>query len=162
MLNFLWNSISLVALKKGASSHITGDIFFWCLTEGAELVSDDNSSILNINILLFLLRTEKKTDDFSAIIFHHRSIKLSDLPEKRDENQLYIYFNLESQARFIRPDLKSLKNFFNLSMTFRLNADIPYFYGEFLQVADHPLPDSASPNLKCQALERQRCQALER
>ena len=140
MLNFLWNSLCLVALKIGASSHITGNIFFWCLTEGAELVSDDNSSILNIHILLFLLRTEKKTDDFSAIIFHHRSIKLSDLPEKRDENQLYIYFNLESQARFIRPDLKSLKNFFNLSMTFRLNADIPYFYGEFVQVADHPSP----------------------
>ena len=25
-------------------------------------------------------------------------------------------------------------------MTFRLNADIPYFYGEFLQVAQHPSP----------------------
>ena len=73
-------------------------------------------------------------------MFHHRSIKLSDLPVKRDKSQLYTYFNLESQGRFIRPDLKSLKKFFNLSMTFRLNADIPYFYGEFVQVAQHPRP----------------------
>ena len=80
------------------------------------------------------------TEDFSAIIFHHRSIKLSDLPDKRDEKQLYIYFNVESQARFIRPEFKSLKNFFNLSMTFRLNADFPILYGEFVQVADHPSP----------------------
>ena len=71
-------------------------------------------------------------------MFHHRNIKLSDLPVKRHENQLYIYFNVESQARFIRPDFKSLKNFFNLSMTFRLNADIPLLYGEFVQVAQHP------------------------
>ena len=80
------------------------------------------------------------TEDFSAIIFHHRSIKFSDLPDKRDEKQLYIYFNVESQARFIRPEFKSLKNFFNLSMTFRLNADFPILYGEFVQVDDHPSP----------------------
>ena len=95
---------------------------------------------MNIHISLKLLRTEKMTEDFSAIIFHHRSIKLSDLPDKRDEKQLYIYFNVESQARFIRPEFKSLKNFFNLSMTFRLNADFPILYGEFVQVADHPSP----------------------
>ena len=89
-------------------------------------------------ILHIILRTDQRTEDFSAIMFHHRSIKLSDLPDRREENQLYIYFNLESQARFLRPDLKSLKNFFNLSMTFRLNADIPYRYGEFVQVAPHP------------------------
>ena len=71
-------------------------------------------------------------------MFHHRNIKLSDLPFKRHANQLYLYFNLESQARFLRPDLKSLKNFFNLSMTFRLNADIPLLYGEFVQFAQHP------------------------
>ena len=71
-------------------------------------------------------------------MFHHRNIKLSDLPFKRHANQLYLYFNLESHARFLRHDLKSLKNFFNLSMTFRLNADIPLLYGEFLQVAQHP------------------------
>ena len=71
-------------------------------------------------------------------MFHHRNIELSDLPVKRHESQLYIYVNVESQARFIRPDFKSLKNFFNLSMTFRLNADIPLLYGEFVQVAQHP------------------------
>ena len=91
-------------------------------------------------ILSNISRTEKKTNDFSAFIFHHRNINLSDLPVKRDEKQLYIYFNLESPSLFIRPDLKSLKNFFNLSMTFRLNADFPILYGEFVQVADHPSP----------------------
>ena len=71
-------------------------------------------------------------------MFHHQGIKLSDLPLNREESQLYIYFNLESQARFLRPDFKSLKNFFNLSMTFRLNADIPYLYGGFVQIVQHP------------------------
>ena len=85
-----------------------------------------------------MFRTEQNTDDFSAFLFHHGDIKLSDLPVKRHENQLYVYFNHESQARFLRPDLKTLKNFFNLSMTFRLNSDIPYAYGEFVQVAPHP------------------------
>ena len=91
-------------------------------------------------ILSNISRTEKKTNDFSAFIFHHRNINLSDLPVKRHEKQLYIYFNVESQARFIRPEFKSLKNFFNLSMTFRLNADFPLLYGEFVQVAPHPRP----------------------
>ena len=63
---------------------------------------------------------------------------MSDLPVTRCQNQHYVYFNLESPARFIRHDFKTLQNFFNLSMTFRLNADIPYRYGEFLQVAPHP------------------------
>ena len=83
-------------------------------------------------------RTEGKTEDFSALLFHHKNIKLSDLPVKREKNQLYIYFNLESPALLLRPELKSLRNFFNLSMTFQLNADIPYLYGEFVQVAQHP------------------------
>ena len=68
----------------------------------------------------------------------HRSIQLSDLPVKREKSQLYVYFNLESQGRFLRPDFKLLQTFFNLSMTFQLNADIPYLYGEFVQVAQHP------------------------
>ena len=88
--------------------------------------------ILYFSISYTHVRTEQKTEDFSAIIFHHQGIKLTDLPLNRMENQLYIYFNLESQPQFLRPDLKSLKSFFNLSMTFRLNADIPYLYGEIV------------------------------
>ena len=82
-------------------------------------------------------RKEEKTEEFSALLFHHRNIKMSDLPVKRKEDQLYIYFNLESPAQFVRPDFKSLKNFFNLSMNFRLNADIHVNYGGFVQVAQH-------------------------
>ena len=75
-------------------------------------------------------------------MFHHRSIKLSDLPVKRDKSQLYTYFNLESQGRFLRPDFKSILNFFNLSMNFRLNADIHINYGRFVQVAQHSQSDN--------------------
>ena len=68
----------------------------------------------------------------------HRNIKLSDLPDRRQKNQLYVYFNHESPARFGRPGLKALKNFFNLSMTYRVSSDISYGYGEFVRVVQHP------------------------
>ena len=38
----------------------------------------------------------------------------------------------------LHPDFLPLGNYFNLSMTYRLNADIPHRYGRFVQVAPHP------------------------
>ena len=45
-----------------------------------------------------LYRKYTNIDNFNAIIFHERNLKLSDLPSRRKSQQSYIHFNLESPA----------------------------------------------------------------
>ena len=83
----------------------------------------------------------KKMEDFEAVIFqHYYHSNLSDLPVKRNANQYYVYYNIESPAitDMVLQDFHSLANYFNLSMTYRLNADISHRYGRFVQVDQHP------------------------
>ena len=80
----------------------------------------------------------KKMEDFEAVIFqHYYHSNLSDLPVKRNANQYYVYYNIESPAitDMVLQDFHSLANYFNLSMTYRLNADIVHRYGRFVQVS---------------------------
>ena len=75
-------------------------------------------------------------DRFAAILFHQRSLTLKDLPRKRDPRQLYVHWSLESPVHsfYDLTDLKYLQNFFNLSMTYRLDSDISVPYGSIKQV----------------------------
>ena len=59
---------------------------------------------------------------------------------KRRPGQFYIYYNIESPAITEKKltDFSPLANYFNLSMTYRLKADIVYRYGRFVQLAPHP------------------------
>ena len=89
---------------------------------------------------------------FNAIIFHERDLKPTDLPHVRPPDQLYIHFNLESPAYQSQGktaitsvdkftfflDLSSFFEFFNLSMSYRLDADIRHGYGELVEVSPHP------------------------
>ena len=83
----------------------------------------------------------KKIEDFDAVIFHHyHHSNLSDLPVRRKSRQFYIYYNIESPAITdkLLPDYHSLSNYFNLSMTYRLEADIVHHYGRFVRLSQPP------------------------
>ena len=75
-------------------------------------------------------------DKFAAILFHQRSLTLKDLPSRRDPRQFYVHWSMESPVHsfYDLTDLKYLQNFFNLSMTYRLDSDISVPYGSIKQV----------------------------
>ena len=83
----------------------------------------------------------KKIEDFDAVIFHHFfHYNLSDLPVRRKSRQFYIYANIEGPVMTdkLLPDYHSLSNYFNLSMTYRLDADIVQQYGRFVRLSQPP------------------------
>lgn len=74
-------------------------------------------------------------DQFDAIIFHgpefYSTIPLN-YPFKRSEKQSYVYFSLETPIKY--PVSHNLDNFFNLTMTYRFDSDIPRFYFEMVDM----------------------------
>jgi len=72
---------------------------------------------------------------FDALVFHERNLKPKDLPEARQHSQLYVHYNLEAPfwSLIIGNDL--FTNYFNISMSYRNDADLHLRYGE-LQVYD--------------------------
>ncbi|XP_039307568.1 alpha-(1,3)-fucosyltransferase C isoform X2 [Solenopsis invicta] len=84
-------------------------------------------------------------EDYDAILFHGNEMSVFDVPRKRRTMQFYVYVNLESPAnRDILP--KYRKSYFNLTMTYRLDSDIPWTYdiienvktGEFVAPSKNP------------------------
>ena len=69
-------------------------------------------------------------------MFHQRTLNLEDLPSRRDPSQYYVHWTIESPAwnSLDRTDLKHFSNFFNLTMSYRLDADFPAPYGSIKQV----------------------------
>merc|ERR1711970_702053 len=79
---------------------------------------------------------------FDAIMFHQRSFSWRDAPnpEERRAGQRYIHWMFESPAHLnydITP-LSELSNYFNWSMTYRLDSTFPAPYGSFENIAPHP------------------------
>ncbi|KAK0094692.1 hypothetical protein PV326_010292 [Microctonus aethiopoides] len=93
-----------------------GDIFKNCpeLNSGNNCYATHDRNIINI-------------ENYNAILFHGSELLINDLPNKRNKNQYYIFTNLESPVN--RPLVDSLfENYFNLTMTYRLDSDIPWPY----------------------------------
>ena len=70
--------------------------------------------------------------EFDAIIMHMSTIWSSDLPEhERPKYQRFIFFAQESPSSMVQslPDIISMRNYFNWTMTYRTNSDIPFLYG---------------------------------
>ena len=70
--------------------------------------------------------------------FHQRSLTLRDKPSRRRPEQRYVHWSFESPVHtfYDLTDLKDLNNFFNWSMTYRLDSDFPVPYGE-IQLVQH-------------------------
>ncbi|XP_076658267.1 alpha-(1,3)-fucosyltransferase C isoform X2 [Halictus rubicundus] len=67
--------------------------------------------------------------DFDAVLFHANEMELSDLPANRSPRQWYVFVNLESPAN--RPLLDYYyEDYFNLTMTYRLDSDVVWTYGD--------------------------------
>ncbi|XP_076280335.1 alpha-(1,3)-fucosyltransferase C isoform X2 [Lasioglossum baleicum] len=73
-------------------------------------------------------------NDFDAVLFHANEMKLEDLPASRNPRQWYVFVNLESPVN--RPLLDYYyEDFFNLTMTYRLDSDIPWPYSSVIEKA---------------------------
>ncbi|XP_071625618.1 alpha-(1,3)-fucosyltransferase C isoform X2 [Temnothorax longispinosus] len=90
----------------------TGDIFRDCPFNKCKVFNDRD--YLNV-------------EDYDAILFHGNEMDAYEVPQKRKTTQFYVYVNLESPAnREVYP--KYRKSYFNLTMTYRLDSDIPWTY----------------------------------
>ena len=66
-------------------------------------------------------------------------MKLRDVPGARRPEQRYVHWMFESPAHLFYdcPPLAQLNNFFNWSMSYRLDSMFPTPYGKFVQVVDN-------------------------
>ena len=73
----------------------------------------------------------------SAILFHSNAdnLNLNDLPKFRHPNQFYVFFTQEAppKAGYLQIWRYFPKNFFNLTMTYRLDSDILAPYDLFFE-----------------------------
>ncbi|XP_046746083.1 alpha-(1,3)-fucosyltransferase C-like isoform X2 [Diprion similis] len=97
---------------------------------------------------------------FDAILFHGNELRLDDLPEKREPHQRYVYVNLESPGTRKDPLNSYFEDFFNMTMTYKLDSDIFWPYrlmrniatGQVAAPLEHPewlqaLDNSMKPSL---------------
>lgn len=74
-----------------------------------------------------LTRSRESITDSEAVLFHGNELVREDLPKERDPRQYYVFVNLESPIN--RPITDSYyEDYFNLTMTYRLDSDIPWPY----------------------------------
>jgi len=76
---------------------------------------------------VFNNRDYLNVEDYDAILFHGNEIDEYGMPQKRKAAQFYVYVNLESPANR-EVHQKYRKSYFNLTMTYRLDSDIPWMY----------------------------------
>ncbi|CAL1688347.1 unnamed protein product [Lasius platythorax] len=76
---------------------------------------------------IFNERDYLNVEDYDAILFHGNELSKYDVPLKREMKQFYVYVNLESPANRAIP-YKYYEDYFNLTMTYRLDSDIPWTY----------------------------------
>lgn len=76
---------------------------------------------------IFNERDYLNVEDYDAILFHGNELSEYDVPLKREMKQFYVYVNLESPANRAIP-YKYYEDYFNLTMTYRLDSDIPWTY----------------------------------
>lgn len=89
-----------------------GDVFRDCPVNKCEIFNGRN--YLNV-------------EDYDAILFHGNEIDEREMPQTRKTTQFYVYVNLESPANR-EVHWKYRKSYFNLTMTYRLDSDIPWPY----------------------------------
>ncbi|KAG5676245.1 hypothetical protein PVAND_006094 [Polypedilum vanderplanki] len=83
---------------------------------------------------------------FDAIAFHGPEFRTKPLPTVRSPDQLYIFVSLESPTAVI-DDLTKYKDFYNLTMTYRLDSDIEFDYGKVISIdTEKVIAPSKNPN----------------
>lgn len=70
--------------------------------------------------------------DFDAIMIHGPE-HLDEIPSHFSNKQLFIFVSLEAPT-FIRENLTRYENYYNLTMTYRMDSDITWDYGRFISI----------------------------
>lgn len=72
-----------------------------------------------------------------AVLFHGKDIK--DMPSYRTQEQIWIFFSLEPPTHTPVQDIERWNGIFNLTVTYRLDSDVPTRYGyTFLRRRSRP------------------------
>ena len=81
-------------------------------------------------------------EEFDAILFHQWSLNLSDLPEKRLATQRYVQWMLEAPARerYYKTSPGALNNFYNWTVSYRMDSTFPTPYGKVVQKENSVFP----------------------
>lgn len=90
-----------------------GDVFRGCPVDRCEIFND---------------RGHLHVEDYDAILFHGNELTEYEVPPRRRLSQMYVYVNLESPANRAVP-YEYYENYFNLTMTYRLDSDVMWPYG---------------------------------
>ncbi|XP_036398322.1 4-galactosyl-N-acetylglucosaminide 3-alpha-L-fucosyltransferase 9-like [Megalops cyprinoides] len=111
-------------------------LLLWLWPFGAHFNLDVCSSMFSINSCH--LTADRNLYNLSdAVIFHHRDIRsdMSNLPPlPRPFFQKWIWMNLESPTHTTK--IPGLNNLFNLTLNYRLDADIEVPYGSLIQTTE--------------------------
>jgi alpha-1,3-fucosyltransferase len=102
------------------------------------------------NCAIFDSEASMPLEEFDAIILHMCLIWLSELPSfQRQSHQRFIFFSAESPASIARsfPDVVNMVNFFNWTMSYRLNSDIPLSYGRIEPKETAPKTEEDTSNM---------------
>lgn len=73
----------------------------------------------------------------SAVFFFMWDFKPNYLPKIRTPEQRYVFFYLESPVTFMNTNDKILENYFNWTMTYRIDSDVHFPYGLFLKQSNN-------------------------
>lgn len=106
-------------------------ILFWNKFFGVEQKLNGLDSCPELNCLL--TNNRSFVNESSSVIFHIRDLLLYDLPTHRYHWQRYVYQLYES-PQHTDLDLHEFSGYFNWTMTYRLDSDIPSLYGRFVKL----------------------------
>ena len=128
----------------------TKKILFWNTMFGDELFFFGRGDIFNDCPVKDCYATHDRgyadVEEFDAILFHGNELLERDLPSKRSSRQWYVFVNLESPVNRPYPG-HIYEDYFNLTMTYRLNSDLAWTYGRIKDSSTDrvvaPLPNTS-------------------
>ncbi|VDM42269.1 unnamed protein product [Toxocara canis] len=85
--------------------------------------------LTNCKYMCTITTDRRKFSAADAVVFHVRDMNLTDLPQSRSDNQTFVFFIQESpyHTGYVLDQIPS--NYFNITMTYRLDSDVRAGYG---------------------------------
>lgn len=105
-------------------------ILSWTKFFGSSLSHFMNDSMKNCPVQCVLTDDRSKLQSAGAVLFHIRDLRPNDLPINRSQNQLFTFFLLESPHHTGGALSSMPKDYFNITLTYRLDSDAVFSYGK--------------------------------